>query len=150
MQIYLPIAEMAVPAEAILAVGTLVGFLSGVFGVGGGFLLTPLLIVLGVPPPVAVGEQFEQEGRRIGAFGEFRRLAVRIAAVGHGEEVGAFAARQTQRCRQPVERRRCRRLLSPMPPPGPITSRFAPMPCSIRVMCVRWKCTKAWSMWPPR
>jgi hypothetical protein len=60
MQIYLPIAEMAVPAEAILAVGTLVGFLSGVFGVGGGFLMTPFLIFMGLPPAIAVGTQANQ------------------------------------------------------------------------------------------
>lgn len=60
MQIYLPIAEMAVPAEAILLLGTLVGFLSGVFGVGGGFLMTPFLIFMGLPPAIAVGTQANQ------------------------------------------------------------------------------------------
>jgi len=54
MQIYLPIAEMAVNIWLLLGIGGLVGFLSGVFGVGGGFLLTPLLIFSGVPPAVAV------------------------------------------------------------------------------------------------
>jgi uncharacterized membrane protein YfcA len=57
MQIYLPIAEMAVQAETILALGLGVGFLSGIFGVGGGFLTTPFLIFLGIPPAVAVGTQ---------------------------------------------------------------------------------------------
>lgn len=60
MQIYLPIAEMAVPAESILLLGTLVGFLSGVFGVGGGFLMTPFLIFMGLPPAIAVGTQANQ------------------------------------------------------------------------------------------
>ncbi len=60
MQIYLPIAEMAVPAESILLLGTLVGFLSGVFGVGGGFLTTPFLIFMGLPPGIAVGTQASQ------------------------------------------------------------------------------------------
>lgn len=60
MQIYLPIAEMSVPVEGILLLGTLVGFLSGVFGVGGGFLATPFLIFLGIPPAVAVGTQANQ------------------------------------------------------------------------------------------
>lgn len=60
MQIYLPIAEMTVPVEAILALGTVVGFLSSVFGVGGGFLATPFLIFLGVPPSIAVGTQANQ------------------------------------------------------------------------------------------
>ncbi len=60
MQIYLPIAEMTVPVEAILALGMVVGFLSSVFGVGGGFLATPFLIFLGVPPSIAVGTQANQ------------------------------------------------------------------------------------------
>ncbi|MCL4679446.1 MAG: sulfite exporter TauE/SafE family protein [Alphaproteobacteria bacterium] len=57
MQIYLPIAEMSVPIELIVILGTFVGFVSGVFGVGGGFLTTPLLIFMGIPAPVAVGTQ---------------------------------------------------------------------------------------------
>ncbi len=60
MQIYLPIAEMTVPVESILLLGTFVGFLSGVFGVGGGFLTTPFLIFMGIPPAVAVGTQANQ------------------------------------------------------------------------------------------
>ena len=44
MQIYLPIAEMSVPAETFLLLGVFVGFLSGIFGIGGGFLTTPFLI----------------------------------------------------------------------------------------------------------
>ncbi|MDX2143634.1 MAG: sulfite exporter TauE/SafE family protein [Rhodospirillaceae bacterium] len=55
MQIYLPIAEMSVNVFLILGMGGAVGFLSGLFGVGGGFLMTPLLIFIGVPPAVAVG-----------------------------------------------------------------------------------------------
>ena len=54
MTIYLPIAEMSVDVFLILAMGGAVGFLSGIFGVGGGFLMTPLLIFIGVPPAVAV------------------------------------------------------------------------------------------------
>ena len=54
MYIYLPIAEMSVNVFLILGMGGAVGFLSGLFGVGGGFLMTPLLIFLGVPAPVAV------------------------------------------------------------------------------------------------
>jgi len=54
MQIYLPIAEMSLNVFLLLGMGGLVGFLSGMFGVGGGFLMTPLLIFAGVPPAVAV------------------------------------------------------------------------------------------------
>jgi uncharacterized protein len=54
MEIYLPIAEMSVHWLIILALGALVGLLSGMFGVSGGFLLTPILIFYGIPAPVAV------------------------------------------------------------------------------------------------
>ena len=60
MHIYLPIAEMSVNIFLILGMGGAVGFLSGLFGVGGGFLMTPLLIFIGVPPPVAVGSEANQ------------------------------------------------------------------------------------------
>ncbi len=55
MDIYLPIAEVAVNAPLIVALGALVGFISGLFGIGGGFLMTPLLVFFGIPAPVAVG-----------------------------------------------------------------------------------------------
>lgn len=54
MHIYLPIAEMSVNIFAILGIGAGIGVLSGIFGVGGGFLMTPVLIFVGVPSPVAV------------------------------------------------------------------------------------------------
>lgn len=54
MGVYLPIAEMSVNALVLLAMGAAVGFLSGLFGVGGGFLITPLLIFYNVPPAIAV------------------------------------------------------------------------------------------------
>ena len=57
MDIYLPIAEMSVNLFVLLGLGGAVGFLSGIFGVGGGFLMTPLLIFIGIPPPGAVGPQ---------------------------------------------------------------------------------------------
>lgn len=60
MQIYLPIAEMSIAIELIFVLGAFVGFISGVFGVGGGFLTTPLLIFMGIPSPVAVGTQGTQ------------------------------------------------------------------------------------------
>lgn len=60
MQVYLPIAEMSVNIFIVLGLGGAVGLLSGLFGVGGGFLMTPLLIFIGVPPAVAVGTQSVQ------------------------------------------------------------------------------------------
>jgi uncharacterized protein len=54
MQIYLPIAEMPINVLLILAMSAAVGFISGMFGIGGGFLMTPLLIFLGIPPTVSV------------------------------------------------------------------------------------------------
>ena len=57
MSIYLPIAEMNVNILLIISIGMIVGCLSGLFGVGGGFLMTPLLIFLGIPPIVAVGTE---------------------------------------------------------------------------------------------
>ena len=60
MQIYLPIAEMSVNVFLIFGMGGGVGFLSGLFGVGGGFLMTPLLIFIGIPPAVAVATEANQ------------------------------------------------------------------------------------------
>lgn len=57
MTIYLPIAEMNVNILVIFLIGMFVGGLSGLFGVGGGFLMTPLLIFLGIPPAIAVGTE---------------------------------------------------------------------------------------------
>ena len=54
MSIYLPVAELPVNLFLILGLGVAVGFISGMFGVGGGFLMTPLLILVGIPPAVAV------------------------------------------------------------------------------------------------
>ena len=60
MQVYLPIAEMSVDALLLLGIGFGVGWLSGLFGVGGGFLLTPILILIGIPAPVAVASGANQ------------------------------------------------------------------------------------------
>ncbi|MBT4686470.1 MAG: sulfite exporter TauE/SafE family protein, partial [Rhodospirillaceae bacterium] len=60
MQIYLPIAELSVNVFLFLGMGAGVGFLSGLFGVGGGFLMTPLLIFAGIPPAVAVATEANQ------------------------------------------------------------------------------------------
>ena len=78
MQIYLPIAEISVNVFVLLGLGGLVGFLSGVFGVGGGFLMTPLLIFIGVPPPVAVATEANQivASSVSGMLAHWRRMGV--------------------------------------------------------------------------
>ena len=60
MQIYLPIAEQSVNLFLILGMGGGVGVVSGIFGVGGGFLMTPLLIAIGIPAPIAVATEANQ------------------------------------------------------------------------------------------
>ncbi len=80
MQIYLPIAEMSINVLLLLGLGGAVGFLSGMFGVGGGFLMTPLLIFIGVPPAVAVGTEANQvlAASVSGALAHWRRGNVDI------------------------------------------------------------------------
>lgn len=75
MQIYLPIAEMAVEANSIFLLSAFIGVLSGIFGIGGGFLGTPFMIFLGIPPTVAVGTQASQmvASSLAGSLGHFRR-----------------------------------------------------------------------------
>ena len=80
MNIYLPIAEMSVNVAVFLSMGCAVGFLSGMFGVGGGFLLTPLLIFMGVPTAVSVGTGSMQilASSVSGAIAQYRRRNVDI------------------------------------------------------------------------
>ena len=80
MQIYLPIAEMSVNALLLLGLGGGVGFLSGMFGVGGGFLMTPLLIFNGIPPAVAVVTEANQvvAASVSGALAHWRRRNVDV------------------------------------------------------------------------
>jgi len=80
MEVYLPIAGMSVNAVAILGMGGVVGFLSGMFGVGGGFLMTPLLMFIGVPPAVTVGTQANQliAASISGVLGHWRRNNVDV------------------------------------------------------------------------
>jgi len=80
MQIYLPIAEVSLDALLLLGLGGMVGLLSGMFGVGGGFLMTPLLIFIGVPPAVAVGTEANQvvAASVSGALAHWRRGNVDI------------------------------------------------------------------------
>lgn len=85
MLIYLPIAELAVNAEVILMVGGVVGFLSGVFGVGGGFFATPFMIFLGIPSYIAVATQANNlvASSSSGVLGHLRRgnVDVKIGSI---------------------------------------------------------------------
>src|SRR5690348_2278784 len=105
MDIYLPIAGLSVNALFIVALGFLVGLLSGMFGVGGGFLTTPLLIFYGIPPTVAVASATTQitgasvsgvaaHWRRGGV--DFRMGGVMIAGGLAGSVIGAFLFRLLQ------------------------------------------------------
>jgi uncharacterized membrane protein YfcA len=78
MQFYLPIAGISVNAFVLLGLGGIVGFLSGMFGVGGGFLITPLLILIGVPSGVAVATGANQvvASSISGVLAQFKRRAV--------------------------------------------------------------------------
>lgn len=80
MHIYLPIAEMSANVLLFLGMGCAVGFLSGMFGVGGGFLMTPLLIFSGIPSAVAVGTGAAQivASSVSGAIAQYRRNNVDI------------------------------------------------------------------------
>ena len=84
MQLYLPIAEISVNAFLILGLGGIVGFLSGMFGVGGGFLITPLLFFIGVPPAVAVATGANQvvASSVSGVLAQVRRKGVDFAMGG--------------------------------------------------------------------
>ena len=57
MDIYLPIAEVSVNWPTLVILGAVVGFVSGLFGIGGGFLMAPILVFMGIPPTVAVASQ---------------------------------------------------------------------------------------------
>ena len=74
MEIYLPIAGMSINFFLVIGIGGLVGFLSGLFGVGGGFLLTPLMMMIGIPPAVAAASDSNQivAAAASGAFAHWR------------------------------------------------------------------------------
>src|ERR1700709_689395 len=78
MDVYLPIANLSVNGLIIVALGGLTGVLSGMFGVGGGFLTTPLLIFYGIPPTVAAASSASQvTGASVsGVFAHRRRGGV--------------------------------------------------------------------------
>ena len=109
MHLYLPIAGLSVNALVIVALGGVVGVLSGMFGVGGGFLTTPLLIFYGVPPAVAVASSATQitgssvsgllaHSRRNGV--DFRMGGVLVAGGATGALLGGFVFRLLQRSGQ--------------------------------------------------
>jgi uncharacterized membrane protein YfcA len=83
VQIYLPIADMPVNIFLVLAMGIAVGFISGMFGIGGGFLMTPLLIFIGISPAVAVASVASHIAASSfsGAISYWRRRAVDVALV---------------------------------------------------------------------
>jgi uncharacterized protein len=81
VQIYLPIAELPVNIFLVLAMGLAIGFISGMFGIGGGFLMTPLLIFIGIAPAVAVASVASHIAASScsGAINYWRRRAVDVA-----------------------------------------------------------------------
>ena len=109
MHLYLPIAGLSVNALVIVLLGGAVGILSGMFGVGGGFLTTPLLIFYGVPPAVAVASSATQitgasvsgvlaHSRRQGV--DFRLGGVLVAGGATGSLIGGFIFRLLQKSGQ--------------------------------------------------
>ena len=101
MQIYLPIAEVSVNIFVLLGLGGVVGLLSGLFGVGGGFLITPLLFFIGIPPTVAVATGANQvvASSVSGVLAQFKRKAVDVpmglvllagGLIGSGAGIWAF------------------------------------------------------------
>ncbi|MFS0738267.1 sulfite exporter TauE/SafE family protein [Sphingomonas sp. 1P06PA] len=105
MDIYLPIAGLSVNMLVIVGLGGVVGLLAGMFGVGGGFLTTPLLIFYGIPPAVAVASSATQiTGASVsGVFAHFRRDgvdfrmgAVLVAGGALGALLGGFIFRMLQ------------------------------------------------------
>lgn len=109
MDVYLPIANLSVNGLVIVALGALTGVLSGLFGVGGGFLTTPLLIFYGVPPTVAAASAASQvTGASVsGAFAHSRRGgidtqmgAVMVAGGVIGTAIGAILFRMLEQLGQ--------------------------------------------------
>jgi hypothetical protein len=84
MEIYLPVAEMSVNWLILIALGTGVGFLSGMFGVGGGFLMTPLLVFTGIPSTVAVATTLSHvtASSMSGALAQWRKRAIDFTMAG--------------------------------------------------------------------
>ncbi|MBI1407274.1 MAG: TSUP family transporter [Caulobacter sp.] len=95
MDLYLPIAEVSVNAPLLVALGAVVGFISGLFGIGGGFLMTPVLVFLGIPPAVAVASESNHVAASsvssVIAYSRRRAVDFRMGAVlASGGVVGAI------------------------------------------------------------
>jgi len=95
MNIYLPIAELSMNGFLLIALGLVSGFISGMFGVGGGFVMTPLLVFAGIPPIIAVGTQScQMVGTTIsGALTHYRKRMIDIRmglVVITGSFIGTF------------------------------------------------------------
>ncbi len=99
MPLYLPIAELSMNIFLVIGMGAVVGFLSGMFGVGGGFLMTPLLIFMGIPPAVAVATESNEitAASVSGVLAHWRRQGVDVKMGGVlivGGAVGSFFGAQ--------------------------------------------------------
>jgi len=95
LDFYLPIAEVSVNAPLLVALGAAVGFVSGLFGIGGGFLMTPVLVFLGIPPVVAVASEANHVAASsmssVIAYGRRRAVDFRMGGVlAAGGAVGSF------------------------------------------------------------
>lgn len=96
MHLYLPIAEVSVNALLLVALGGLVGFISGMFGIGGGFLMTPVLVFMGIPPVVAVASEANHVAASsvssVIAYSKKRAVDFRMGSVlACGGAIGSFA-----------------------------------------------------------
>lgn len=85
MDVYLPIAEVSVNAPLLVLLGALVGFISGLFGIGGGFLMAPVLVLMGIPPAVAVASQanhvLASSASSVIAYGRLKAVDYRMGLV---------------------------------------------------------------------
>jgi uncharacterized membrane protein YfcA len=95
VDLYLPIAEVSVNAPLLVALGAVVGFISGLFGIGGGFLMTPVLVFMGIPPAVAVASEANHVAASsvssVIAYSRRRAVDFRMGAVlASGGVIGAF------------------------------------------------------------
>ena len=94
--LYLPIAEISVNAPLLVALGAAVGFISGLFGIGGGFLMTPILLLIGIPAPVAVASLSSHVAASstssVISYSRARAVDFRMGGVlASGGAVGSFA-----------------------------------------------------------